>query len=191
MARTVHRLRPDEADVLREQPFSYEPVGATRTGGVLPTGFHHLEEVLDLGAGRRAYEHAVETLMTWRMHTGAGLRVSASADRAGPAEVVRCRLGPLRIPCRVVWVVAGPGAAGFGYGTLPGHPEAGEEAFVVTCSDDRVQLRVTAYSRPGGLATRLAGPAGRWGQRLMVRRYAAALRLPDDTPGDRRGRDRD
>jgi uncharacterized protein (UPF0548 family) len=91
---------------------------------------------------------------------------------------VRCRLGPLPVPCRVVWVVDERHRAGFGYGTLPGHPEAGEEAFVVTRDPSgAVTFTVSAYSRPGLLLTRLAGPFGRWGQRLMIRRYAAALRV--------------
>ena len=47
-------------------------------------------------------------------------------------------VGPFRInaPCEVVWVRRpvpgdGPQSAGFGYGTLPGHPVRGEEAFEV------------------------------------------------------------
>lgn len=177
MARRVGRLRPFEADRLREQPFTYEPVGATR-GSTFPDGFHHLEVRSGLGRGDAAFATAAERLMTWRMHAGAGLRVAASADRVAVGGVVRCWLGPLPIPCRVVWVVEGPDRVGFGYGTLPGHPEAGEEAFVVSRNDSGlVTLTVSAYSRPGLLLTRLAGPVGRLGQRLVIRRYAGALRL--------------
>ena len=176
MARTVGRLKPFDADRLREQQLTYEPVGATR-GSTYPPGFHHLQVRSELGHGDAAFEHARETLMTWRMHTGAGLRVSASAGRVAEGGVVRCRLGPLPVPCRVVWVLDEPDTAGFGYGTLPGHPEAGEEAFVVARDPaGSVTLTVSAYSRPGLLLTRLAGPVGRWGQRLMIRRYAGALR---------------
>ncbi len=175
MVRRVHRLRPFEADRLRDQPFSYEPVGAT-AAGPFPDGFHHLDMTTVVGHGDAAFEHAAETVMTWRMHTGAGLGVAASAERAHEGAVVRCRLGPLRIPCRVVWVVDEPDRRGFGYGTLPGHPESGEESFVVSRSGDTVTLRVAAYSRAGLPATRLAGPLGRWGQRLMVGRYARAVR---------------
>ena len=171
----IHRLRPFEADRLREQPFSYAPVGATATGDT-PAGFRHVEVSTAVGRGDAVFDHAVETLMTWRMHAGAGLRVTASSDRVHEGAVVRCRLGPLRIPCRVVWVLDEPDAQGFGYGTLPGHPEAGEESFVVTRAGDVVTLRVTAYSRPGLTVTRLAGPVGRWGQRVMIGRYAGAVR---------------
>jgi uncharacterized protein (UPF0548 family) len=173
----VTRLRPFEADRLREQPFTYEPVGATR-GTTWPDGFHHLEVRSALGRGDAAFGHASERLMTWQMHAGAGMRVAASADRVAVGGVVRCRLGPLPVPCRIVWVVEEPDRVGFGYGTLRGHPEAGEEAFVVARdASDEVTLTVSAYSRPGLLLTRLAGPVGRWGQRAMIRRYAGALRL--------------
>ena len=39
--------------------------------------------------------------------------------------------------------------AGFGYGTLPGHPVRGEEAFEVELdAAGRVFLKITAFSRP-------------------------------------------
>lgn len=173
--KTPRRLRPDDADRLRDEPFTYSPVGATATAAH-PPGFHFLNEHSVIGHGREDFERAGEALMTWRMHTGAGLDVAASSARVGEGEVVRCRLGPLKVPCRVVWVVEEPDATGFGYGTLPGHPESGEEAFVVRLDGDVVTLTVAAYSRPGTLLARLGGSAGRAMQRRVVRRYAAALR---------------
>ena len=173
--RTVSRLPQDQAEVLARESFTYEPVGATR-GSTYPPEFHHLSMQAEIGCGEEAFAHATETLLTWRMHAGAGLRVAASSERVREGAVVRCGLGPLRIPCRVIWVLDEPDARGFGYGTLPGHPESGEESFVVSREGDAVRLTVMAYSRPAVLLTRLAGPAGRWGQQLMIRRYAAALR---------------
>jgi uncharacterized protein (UPF0548 family) len=166
-----------ERDVARlsAQPFTYSPVGATRES-TYPPGFHHLDVTYDVGTGEAAFARASNTLMTWRMHAQAGLRVAASSPRVEIGSVVLCRLGPLPIPCRVIWVVDEPTRRGFGYGTLPGHPEAGEESFLVARDGDRVTLTVTAYSQPGRLLTRLAGPVGRLGQRVAVRRYAAALR---------------
>jgi uncharacterized protein (UPF0548 family) len=172
--RTVHRLRPFEADLLPEQDLTYAPVGATRTG-TFPRGFHQVRVRTVVGHGDEAFEHAAETVLTWRMHAAAGLRVAASDARVAEGSVVRCRLGPLRIPCRVLWVLDERDARGFGYGTLPGHPESGEEAFVVTRDHGEVSLTVSAYSRPGLLVTRLAGPVGRWGQRGMIARYARAV----------------
>ena len=183
MPREVGRLTAREVDRLGAMPFSYAPVGAT-SGSTYPAGFHRLDVEVAVGRGEADFRRAAQTLMTWRMHAGAGLRVAAGSPRVHAGAVVLCRLGPLRIPCRVVWVVDEPTRTGFAYGTLPGHPEAGEESFVVSLaggtdgSDERgvVTLTVSAYSRPGLLVTRLAGPVGRWGQRRMLARYAGALR---------------
>ena len=50
-----------------------------------------------------------------------------------PGDVARMRMAfwPRRIPARVVYVVDEPARRGFAYGTLHGHPESGEEAFLV------------------------------------------------------------
>lgn len=175
MGHEVGRLPARDVDRLGATPFSYAPVGAT-SGVTYPAGFHRLDEEAVVGRGEADYRRAAETLMTWRMHAGAGLRVAAGSPRAHVGAVVLCRLGPLKIPCRVVWVVDEPARTGFAYGTLPGHPEAGEESFVVHLDGDVVRLAVSAYSRPGLLVTALAGPVGRWGQRRMLARYAGALR---------------
>jgi uncharacterized protein (UPF0548 family) len=175
VARTPRLLPPEDVDRLTRQPFTYTPVGATR-GSTYPAGFHHLDVRSEVGRGEAAFEHAAETLMTWRMHAGAGLSVATSSLRVEEGAVVRARLGPLPVLCRVVWVLDDPTRRGFGYGTLPGHPESGEEAFVVVLEGGVVTLTVSAYSRPGLAVTRLAGPLGRWGQRRVVGRYARALR---------------
>src|SRR5690606_5612943 len=61
--------------------------------------------------------------------------VDASAPRAAPGVtvVLGLGLGPLRLraPCRIVWTREEDRCAGWAYGTLPGHPESGEESFVV------------------------------------------------------------
>jgi uncharacterized protein (UPF0548 family) len=44
-----------------------------------------------------------------------------------PGTDVLAHLGPIRVPCRVVYVLDEPERRGFAYGTLPGHPESGEE----------------------------------------------------------------
>ena len=88
-------------------------------------------------------------------------------------------VGPFRIkaPCEVVWVrpVApddGPQSAGFGYGTLPGHPERGEEAFEVEIdAAGRVLLKITAFSRHSNWFYRAGGLAARAAQRHVTSRY--------------------
>ncbi|NIL65051.1 DUF1990 domain-containing protein [Salinispora arenicola] len=67
--------------------------------------------------------------------------------------------------------------AGFAYGTLPGHPECGEEAFLVRRDGmGQVYFEVRAFSRPGSLIARIAGPVGRLAQDVMTRRYLGAMR---------------
>lgn len=74
--------------------------------------------------------------------------------------------------CRVVEVIDSGTEFGFSYGTLPHHPEEGEELFAVRDNGDgTVTFRVAAFSKPAGLVTRLIGPLGRFIQRSMTRRY--------------------
>ncbi|HLU46229.1 MAG TPA: DUF1990 domain-containing protein [Natronosporangium sp.] len=161
-----------------EQTFTYPEVGAT-AADQLPPGYRHLEHRVRLAGTDLAA--AAEPLLTWRMHRAAGLRIAASAPRAAVGVQVRqvVGFGPIQIvaPCRVVWTVADLDRIGFGYGTLPGHPVSGEEAFLVSRDPDgALWFTVRAFSRPTRWFTRLAGPAGAVVQRVMARRYAAAMR---------------
>ena len=178
----LQRLSPVEADRLRAAPWTYAEVGGS--AGTYPTGLpagyrlaRHREVV---GHGDEAFDRAVERLLTWRMHLRAGLHVAASAPRAeeGAVLVQRLGVGPLalRIPCRVVYLIDRPEHRGFAYGTLPGHPESGEERFEVARAGPDVVFTVTAFARPGRLLTRLGGPLSWRLQEHMLRRYAAALR---------------
>ena len=79
-------------------------------------------------------------------------------------------------PCLVVAVVAEPDRVGWAYGTLPGHPECGEEAFLLTLlPNDDVLFEVRAFSRAGVWWSRVLGPAGRAAQRWVTNRYLRAL----------------
>jgi len=159
--------------------------GATRAvaldAGTLPAGYHHADVERCVGQGPAAFDAACECVLTWAMHRGTGIRVTSSDPRAvlGATVVSRIGIGPLSVtaPCRVVWTVDDATRRGFGYTTLPGHPEFGEEAFVVRLDEDGdVWLRVVVFSRPGRWDTRLAGPVVPWLQRLAVRGYGAAVR---------------
>lgn len=155
---------------------TYSNVGGTR--GALPAGFHHVDRRVVVGRGRAGYDAAVASLMNWDMHRGSGLRVDADTPTAETGSAVVLRLGPVRIPCRVVYVVAEPCRAGFAYGTLDGHPEQGEECFLVEYDeeDEAVHAHIRAFSRPGRWFTRVGGPVGRLVQRVVTDRYVAALR---------------
>ena len=78
--------------------------------------------------------------------------------------MIRLGVGPLalRAPVRIVYLVDEPARAGFAYGTLPGHPEQGEEAFMITMDDaERVRFDIVAFSRPATRMARTSGPIGR------------------------------
>ena len=151
---------------------TYAPIGATRDGQ-LPPGYRHLLYRVLLGRGADLERRAGEAVVTFAMHRAIGARVTASGERAAPGVRVTVAFGPLRAPCEVVW--ASP--TGFGYGTLAGHPAAGEEAFqVLRDEQDRVWFTVTAFSRPAGLLMRLGGPLTVVFQRAYARLCGRALR---------------
>src|SRR5262245_40597893 len=113
---------------------TYPEVGATRQER-LPDGYRHVRRRVRLGDAD-VFAAAATGLMTFAVYRGAGLRPTTSAPRASVGVTVTNRLGvgPFAIaaPCRIVWAVDEPERAGFGYGTLTGHPEIGEEAFLVS-----------------------------------------------------------
>ncbi|MFD4246178.1 DUF1990 family protein [Streptomyces sp. NPDC058525] len=154
---------------------SYPERGATARRP-LPAGYHHLHHRTRIGHGRAAFEAAGVAVTTFHAHRTSGMRVRADAGavRPGSRAVVGIGLGPLRIsaPCEVVWTAYEPTRVGFAYGTLTGHPESGEESFVVDMdADGTVWFTVTAFSRPAGWYTRLAGPV----VPLLQRSYARLL----------------
>ena len=155
---------------------TYRPVGATRTGE-LPPGYRHLRYRLLLGTGEALYRCAGEAVLTFRMHRATGARIRTDADRAAPGVRLSVGAGPVDMPCEIVWVVQEQVKTGWGYGTLPGHQAAGEEAFVVERDpQDRVWFSVIAFSRPARLAMRAAGPLAVVFQRLYARLCGHALR---------------
>ena len=93
-----------------------------------------------------------------------------------PGVEVTLRLAVLTIPCRVIYVADEPTVRGFGYGTLPGHPETGEEAFFVVLKDDgEVRFQLRAFSRPASFFVRLGGPISTLVQRFASDRYVQAM----------------
>ena len=162
---------------LAAESLTYPEVGATREGQ-LPSGYGHVTRDVRLGTGRATFDRAVDKLFDWQMHRAAGLRVHSPGGRAatGVDVVLRAPLG-LTIPCRVVYTVDEPDRRGFGYGTLPGHPERGEEAFLLAIDDaGEVRFQIRAFSRPAWLLARLGGPVTRLAQQFATDRYVRALR---------------
>ncbi|GAA3125089.1 uncharacterized protein (UPF0548 family) [Kribbella aluminosa] len=116
-------------------------------------------------AGGLPPAHHLESAPTPSGYWGQGS--SASDSEAGWAFLS---------PVASVWTVNEPDRIGFAYGTLQGHPESGEESFLVARAADGVYVAIRAYSRPASWYTRLAGPVTRKAQYCAATRYAAALR---------------
>lgn len=156
-------------------PFTYAEIGAT--AGPPPKGYHHLEASSVIGHGRARFEEAAAEGMRWGMLRGAGLRVDATSEVAAVGSEVIVGLGPIRVPCRVVYVVDEPDRRGFAYGTLPGHAETGEELFAVRFDPvaEIVYAEVSAFSRHGTWWSRLGGPVTTLTQRVVFKRYLRAL----------------
>lgn len=155
---------------------SYSTVGMTAGGSPPPPGFRALRVRVPLVPGD--FDPAAAALFGWEMHRATPLvRVAAGTPPVAPGVEVLLRVGPFRAPCRVVWTLREENRTGFGYGTLPGHPECGEESFLlVRHPDGSVDFTVYALSRPAAWYLKAAGPVGRWVQRLAARRYGEALR---------------
>ncbi|WP_062993450.1 DUF1990 family protein [Nocardia anaemiae] len=164
---------------LGDPPFTYTEVGATRE--VLPAGYHQFRLRRRIGSGRALFERAGAEILAYRMQKGTGIFREADTPTAEPGTrlTVRLGIGPVGItaPCRIVYVLAEPDRRGFAYGTLPGHPEIGEELFAVEYdpTDDSVYGMVTAFSRPGAWYVRLGGPVVRTIQRIIAGKYIDTL----------------
>ena len=166
-----------DLEALEELPLTYSEVGATASGD-LPAGYQHLAASAQIGTGRERFEQAADAVMHWGMQRGSGLRVQASSETVEVSTVVRVTmLGFLRAPCRVVYVIDEPDIRGFAYGTLPGHPESGEERFAVRYDPkiSAVFAEVTAFSRPGAWWSKAGGPFVVMAQRIIAKRYLRAV----------------
>jgi uncharacterized protein (UPF0548 family) len=159
---------------------TYSDIGATLAGRS-PEGFHHDRYEAVLGDGAEAFQRAVTGLKAWEAHRLPGMRVFPDDLEIRRGMTVVVTLGTpyasLAAPCRIVGVIDGQTRWGFAYGTLPGHPEQGEESFAVSMSPDgTVHFEIEAFSRPGDPLVRLSGPIGRCIQRVGTGAYLRALK---------------
>jgi uncharacterized protein (UPF0548 family) len=158
---------------------TYADVGATLRG-TQPAGYRSEHYETSLGRGSEVFERAVRGLQSWQAHRLHGIRVlpERTVIAADVAVVVTIGVSLLCLaaPCRIVGVIDEPDRWGFAYGTLPGHPEEGEEAFIVTRAEGGdVRFEVVVFSRPGDRLVRLSGPIGPWLQRRGTHGYLRAL----------------
>jgi uncharacterized protein (UPF0548 family) len=176
----VGLFRRADLAALAAAPLTYSGVGTARSGAA-PAGFRSVHRTAVVGSGRAAFERASAAVLDWRAQRGAGLRVRASGPAGAPGTVVVLTAGLPRIgfdiPCRVVWAMTDGDERGFAYGTLPGHPESGEECFLVRLTPDGdVVYEVRVFFRLASTAARLAGPVSLLLQRIATELYVSAIR---------------
>jgi uncharacterized protein (UPF0548 family) len=180
----VLKLRRPHEDWLREvaerekdRPFTYEGVGDTRTG-VAPIGYRRDQWSVDVGTGDEAFERAVAGLQQWLPQRGSGLAVGAPVTVEPDAVVALAAPTPVGwtvATCRVVYVDAAPERYAWAYGSLPIHPERGEERFAVVRRDDRVTFEVEVFSKLRDPLGRLVPPIARRLQAKATQRYLDAM----------------
>jgi uncharacterized protein (UPF0548 family) len=156
---------------------TYDEVGATR-GEPLPVGYLHVHAERMLGHGDAVFATAVAALRQWAPQRGAGLSVVADGEVVEGTTVAMAAPLPVGFAiatCRVVYVEEDETRVAFAYGTLPVHPERGEERFEVARDGDAVVFRVAAFSRPQQLLARIASPVARALQARTTTRYLDAM----------------
>lgn len=160
----------------KDLPFSYGEVGASRES-VAPPGYVVDRYRVGLGEGPEAYARAVEALRGWRQFDLGWVRLlppGAPVEVGTTVGVLARHSGFWSLnSARIVYLMEESGEAerfGFGYGTLPGHAERGEERFGVEWNhdDDSVYYDVFAFSRPKDPLAWIGYPFAR----LLQRRFA-------------------
>ena len=155
--------------------YSYNEVGATRTalnGAIagLEVGSVVDHNRVKLGEGEAVFARARQAVQRWEMFN---IGWAELCWPTAPIEVgqtvgimMHARVAWSLNVCRIVYLLdeqSGDSSRpvdryGFAYGTLPDHAKSGEERFLVEHDriDDSVWYDLLAFSRPGGLLTRLA-----------------------------------
>ena len=173
-------FRAASPEGLRGAPLTYAEVGATRAPE-MPAGYLHGEWTQVVGSGRQVFERVAAAVLDWTPQRSVGLRVRATGSPGEVGTVVVLTAGLPRlgydIPCRVVWASTTGNERGFAYGTLPGHPESGEECFTVRLTEGGdVVVAIRVFSRLATPAARAVPPVARFVQGLATRRYLSSLR---------------
>jgi uncharacterized protein (UPF0548 family) len=179
--------RPSAADLdalvdrVRDQQVTYDHVGSTLLpdGGGRPRFFQHHR---DIGHGREDFDRGVLGLRQWAGHRriGATVHPPDASLELGIDLVVVLPLGPFSAlaPDRIVAVVDESEHVAFSYGTLPGHPERGEETFSLQLRDDgTVRFTISVDAVPGNPVMWLGGPIVKHMQRRALNGYLEGVAI--------------
>ncbi|MGW4247689.1 DUF1990 family protein [Nocardia sp. NPDC004722] len=170
------------------EQLTYAPVGATDIAepvwGATAPGLRRFERTVTIGQGMELWERASDELLRWGVKRRSGFRITpldSSDTRVTVDAHFRISVGTkpfvIHEPVRVVAVVNTPTRRGVAYGTLPGHPVSGEEAFLLHRSPTNTvhfTLRSLTQPAPNG-PWRPLFPALLIAQHLYRHRYLRAL----------------
>lgn len=166
--------RSRRARASRGADLNYGPIGVTMPGSRSARSV--AEVATRIGGGEAVWREARRATLSWGIQRGAGYTITVVGRGAGgrgaraqPARFVepgqtvtlRRRFGivPVSMSVRVVSVVDEPDRSGFAFGTLSGHPLAGEAAFIIERRpDNSVWFLLRSTSRPAGVRGVLAYP---------------------------------
>ncbi len=170
-------------DRARRSTVTYDHEGSTLdperwTALATPLGVH--SHHVGVGTGQAAFDAAVTALQTWVPHHGIGADVLPRGQRVelGATVLVILRRGPLFVvaPNRIVAVADEPRRFAYAYGTLPGHPERGEESYTAELRDDgTVRVTIRVQGGPATLPARAISPVVRRLQAAALRGYLRAV----------------
>ncbi|MBX7218336.1 MAG: DUF1990 domain-containing protein [Blastocatellia bacterium] len=164
-------------------PLSYPEVGLTREGKA-PAGYVVDHNRIALGQGEAVFTLACQALRSWHMFHLSWVRLywpTAPLETGTVVGVGAAHFGFWSLnPCRIVYVLDEQGASpryGFGYGTLPGHGERGEERFVIEWDRryDAVTYDIFAFSKPNHILAQLGYPIVRQLQQCFARESKTAM----------------
>ncbi|MGT2426796.1 DUF1990 family protein [Amnibacterium kyonggiense] len=161
--------------------FTFDFLPGTVLTDAAPRGYRRLRRCTVIGTADR-FASAAEEVLDWAVQRRSGIRALSDSGDDAPrvseglegAVLVPVLGVPVRAPFRVTAVLHEPDRVGFAYGTLPGHPEAGEEAFLVRRTGPETVFELRALSRPA-FPWSLAAPVGLLLQQRFTERYLQAL----------------
>jgi uncharacterized protein (UPF0548 family) len=142
--------------------FSYPEVGATRHAP--PSRYYEDHVRMELGRGEAAFAAAKAAMLRWEQFRTNWTTIFWPQTPVEPGQTVAVLA---RVPglwslnaCRIIYVVDEHGPVnrfGFGYGTLPGHLESGEERFLIEWdrASGAVSYDILAFFRPNHLLARI------------------------------------
>ena len=183
--------RPTEDEIRRyvaeraDAPLTYPETGASR-GTEEPPGYLRNFAATRLGEGEATWSRAVDAVRRWAMYDMEWVDIVRTDTPIEPGRAVGLVVRHFGFwslhACRIVYVTdeddGGVRRFGFGYGTLPGHAQRGEERFTVEWrrEDDSVRYEIFSFSRPAALLALAGFPLSRGLQRRFTRESLRAMR---------------